>query len=40
LEAPVTTSAPQPGARWVVEAYTSSPSTLSTSTLQVWAGSR
>ena len=40
LLAPVATTAPQPGARWLVEAYTSSPSTLSTSALEVWAGPR
>jgi hypothetical protein len=38
LDAPVATSAPQHEARWLVEAYTASPGTLSTSALQVWAG--
>ena len=38
LDAPVSTSAPQHGARWLVEAYTASPGTLSTSALQIWAG--
>jgi hypothetical protein len=36
LEAPVRTTAPQHGARWLVEAYTSSPAALTTSPLQVW----
>lgn len=38
LDAPVSTTAPQHGARWLVEAYTASPSALSTSALQVWSG--
>jgi hypothetical protein len=38
LLAPQRTVAPQTGARWLVEAYTSSPAALSTSTLVVWSG--
>ena len=36
LVAPDRTVAPQPGARWLVEAYTTSPAALSTSSLAVW----
>jgi uncharacterized membrane protein len=38
LDAPVATSTPQQGARWLVEAYISSPRALSTSALQIWRG--
>jgi len=36
LTAPDSTVAPQPGARWLVEAYTVTPKALSTSPLVVW----
>jgi hypothetical protein len=36
LFAPAVTRAPRPGARWIVEAYTTGPTWLSTSTLQVF----
>jgi uncharacterized membrane protein len=36
LYPPVRATAPQPGARWLVEAYTASPRTLSTSPLVLW----
>ena len=39
LLAPQRTVAPQTGARWLVEAYTSSPAALSTSSLVVWSAS-
>lgn len=38
LYAPVTTPAPQIGARWLVEAYTSRPAALSTSPLELFTG--
>ncbi len=38
LVAPPQTVAPQSGARWLVEAYTASPRTLSTSPLELWHG--
>ncbi|MHB8594605.1 MAG: hypothetical protein ACYDB3_09810, partial [Acidimicrobiales bacterium] len=38
LDAPVATTAPQYGARWLVEAYTCAPRTLSTSSLELWTG--
>ncbi|HUO47252.1 MAG TPA: hypothetical protein VMU09_00330, partial [Acidimicrobiales bacterium] len=36
LHAPDRTAAPQRGALWIVEAYTSSPAALSTSPLTAW----
>jgi hypothetical protein len=36
LHPPVKTTAPQKGASWLVEAYTSQPRALSTSPLVVW----
>jgi uncharacterized membrane protein len=38
LYAPPQTVAPQDGAHWLVEAYTASPRSLSTSALEVWRG--
>jgi len=38
LLSPVRTTAPQHGARWLVEAYVSHPDALSTSAMEVWAG--
>jgi uncharacterized membrane protein len=38
LVAPSRTVAPQSGARWLLEAYTTSPAALSTSPLAVWRG--
>ncbi len=40
LYPPVVDTAPQPGARWLVEAYTASPRALSTSSLVLWRGRR
>jgi hypothetical protein len=39
LRSPVQTTAPEPGARWLVEAYTSTPRALSTSPMVVWSRS-
>ncbi len=39
LVAPDATTAPQHGAKWLVEAYTTNPNELSTSPLQTWQGS-
>jgi len=38
LYPPVRPTAPQRGARWLVEAYTTAPRALSTSPLDVWRG--
>ncbi len=40
LYAPISTTSPQHGAKWLVEAYTSSPDTISTSSLETWSGPR
>jgi len=40
LHAPIGTPAPQHGAHWLVEAYTTSPDAITTSALQVWHGFR
>jgi hypothetical protein len=40
LYPPAVDTAPQPGARWLVEAYTTDPRALSTSSLVLWRGRR